>query len=76
MVADLEAKMEAERASNAQQLLDKEAEMKKLMENAGSDEEMKKKLLLEIAASKAQADNFQKDKLQRLMAEGIRQKNL
>ena len=58
MVADLEAKMEAERASNAQQLLDKEAEMKKLMENAGSDEEMKKKLLLEIAASKAQADNF------------------
>jgi hypothetical protein len=53
MVADLEAKMEAERAANAQQLADKEAEMKKLMENAGSDEDMKKRLLQEIADSKA-----------------------
>lgn len=32
--------------------------MAKMMQDAGSDEEMKKKLLAEIAASKAQADNF------------------
>ena len=53
MVADLEAKMEAERAANAAALKLKEEEMAKMMAEAGSDEEMKKKLLAEIAASKA-----------------------
>jgi len=52
MVADLEAKMEAERAANAIALKEKEAQMAKMMSEAGSDEEMKKKLLAEIAASK------------------------
>ena len=53
MVADLEAKMEAERAANALALKDKEEQMAKMLADAGSDEEMKKKLLAEIAASKA-----------------------
>jgi len=53
MVADLEAKMEAERAANAITLKEKEEAMSKMMQDAGSDEEMKKRLLAEIAASKA-----------------------
>lgn len=53
MVADLEAKMEAERAENARLLKEKEESMAKMMADAGSDEEMKARLLAEIAASKA-----------------------
>lgn len=33
---------------------------------------MKKKLMAEIEANKLKAEGFQKDKLKRLMAEGIR----
>lgn len=58
MVADLEAKMEAERAANAEALRLKEEEMKKMMENADGDEEMKKKLMAEIEAEKLKAEGF------------------
>ena len=53
MVADLEAKMEAERAANAAALAEKEAAMARLQEDASTDEEAKKRLLAEIEASKA-----------------------
>lgn len=52
MIEELEAKMEAERAANADELKRKEEEMRKLMENADGDEEMKKRLIAEIEASK------------------------
>lgn len=53
MVADLEARMEADRAANAAALKEKEEAMAKLQSDASTDEETKKRLLAEIEASKA-----------------------
>lgn len=76
MVADLEAKMEAERAENMKKLADQEENLKRLQEGAAGDEDQKRKLEAEILAAKQSAENFAADKMKRLMAEGIRQKNL